>query len=142
MLAAPEISSTAAFRFWAALTFCYWLLLVAAMHVPLQQLPREESWIPTDKIIHVVSYGVLAVLLGFTLDAYARSSRSARWRPLAVRTVVIFVVCFAYGCIDELTQPLTGRTCDPWDLAADVCGVLPGLGFIAVGEMNTRRNDD
>lgn len=142
MQAVPEVSSTAAFRFWAFLTSCYWLALVAAMHVPMEQRPHEDRLIPIDKVIHVGSYAVLTVLLGFTADAGARSSRSARWRPMKTRAIAIFAVCLLYGCLDELTQPLTGRSCDPWDLAADVCGVVLGLSFIAVGELNTPRDDD
>jgi VanZ family protein len=39
----------------------------------------------------------------------------------------VFVAVAAYGGLDELTQPLTNRTCDPWDFAADVVGAALGL---------------
>lgn len=103
----------------------YWVALAIATHIPPLQPPTELPH--SDKVAHVLSYALLASLLGL---AWGRE-------PLSARRVWISVgVIASYAAVDELTQPLVGRTADLWDWVADLCGGLLGL---SVAWVLTRR---
>jgi VanZ family protein len=60
-------------------------------------------------------------------------------RPAWCVAAAICVVLASAGMLDELTQPLVGRDCDPFDWAFDVAGAITTLTIVtfslAVGAM-------
>jgi VanZ family protein len=131
MLIARQDTSHLALRWLAAATGLFWSALVLAMHVPMDSHPSDGG-LPIDKFVHAGGYGVLGVLLALTLEAYGRAFAAPWWCSLRLRGVTILCVLFVYGCLDELTQPLTGRNCDPWDLAADMVGAIGAIAAVAI----------
>ncbi|GAG31705.1 unnamed protein product, partial [marine sediment metagenome] len=60
----------------------------------------------------------------------------------ATRRILVFVgiIVIGYGALDELTQPLVGRTRDGYDLLADSLGMLVGMAiFLALRAFMLRR---
>lgn len=112
-------------RYRRALLVClgiYWLLAVAATHLPMPQVPSAPSH--TDKLVHFAMYAGLAGLLLLTLTA--RDSVFSSQRLLRV-----WLVCVAYGGLDELSQiPLPSRSGDWADFATDAVGSLAGIGVV------------
>lgn len=96
----------------------YWLTIFVLTHLPPKDLPHVKL---NDKIEHLMAYYLLSVLLNLVL--HRRWSRHADWLTL--------ILVLAYGAADEITQPLTGRTCDFLDWLADGTGAA--LGIIAYG---------
>ncbi len=96
-------------------------LQILAMHWPVPPLPPNVRHV-WDKVPHFCIYATLASLLVWRIVAQRRargvSNAVGLVRPLATA----FVCIAAYAWIDELTQPWTGRECDPYDWLADVCG--------------------
>jgi len=108
-----------------ATTVVYMLVLVCATHYPKpeQLLPPDA---PSDKTLHLLAYGLLALLAG------AATATAGRWVPGTVGSLVAGLVAFA--ALDEVTQPLfPPRTADLLDWAADFVGIAVGLGGIAIG---------
>lgn len=123
-------------RFWLRLSAVYWLLMVAAMHVPIPPAVQGDPRLPpnSDKTVHYVMYGALAVVICRAVD----ESRGVGRRPsVAFGYAAVFIACLIYGAIDELTQPLTGRRCEWADWLADVGGT--SLGIVAALFWNRRR---
>ena len=109
-------------RLLAALTAAYTLILVLATHYP-----RPEQFLganpPSDKALHFMAYGVLALLAGGTL-ALAR-----RWS--AVRAAGLGGILAAFAAIDEVTQPLFARDAETLDWVFDCVGIGIGLAVVA-----------
>lgn len=100
----------------------YWVALAMATHWPQVQPPL--SFRPSDKIQHLVAFGLLAVLIAFAWSRFA---------PLSARKLLaVLAIVAAYGVLDELTQPLTGRHRDPLDWVADVLGAALALACFAL----------
>lgn len=106
-------------------TVAYTLTLVTVTHLPPAHLPATGV---SDKFEHIVGYGLLATLVSATVRAYLRR----------VPFVTIVIALALFGAVDEVTQPLVGRTADFWDWAADVGGIVLGTG--AVWMLNCVRN--
>lgn len=94
------------------------------MHAPLPPSLAEPSFKHEDKVVHALLYVVLAALLWATVGAYQASRGRVTTRGTVVR---VFGVIAAYGLLDEVTQPLTGRTLDVWDYATDLAAAAVGL---------------
>jgi VanZ family protein len=95
----------------------YWLFLLAATHWP--QSPDLSEIPGSDKTAHLTAYTLLAFLLARTLTGK---------RPLRLTTaVVVLAMITLYAAADELTQPLTGRSTELGDWAADMFGTVIGL---------------
>ncbi len=135
---APCASGLGRSRRWQAVTAIYWGALVAAMHVPIPDEQHGGPKLPanTDKTAHYVLYGGLALLLCRTSDEAATSGRGRYRFPYSYGAA--FVACLAYGVVDELTQPWTGRRCELADWYADVGGATLGVG-LAVAWRSLRR---
>jgi len=107
----------------AALTAAYTLVLVWATHYP-----KPEQFLgpnpPSDKTLHLLAYGALAVLAAGTI-ALAR-----RWT--AVRAAGLGAALAAFAMVDELTQPLFGRDAEPLDWICDCLGIGLGIAAVAV----------
>lgn len=97
----------------AVTLLAYWCLLVTLTHMP--KVPSVGPNV-SDKIRHLLAYGLLAGLLFLTVwGLWPRLRWLAAW--------VLVIVC-AYAAIDELTQPLTGRAAEFGDWLADGSGAL------------------
>lgn len=72
-----------------------------------------SSWMPNDKVMHVLVFMVLTLL----------------WQlSFRERTIIGLLAMSAYGGLVELAQHyLTVRTGDWWDWLADICGILLAL---------------
>ena len=95
----------------------YWLLLFTATHLP--QVPQELEPGFSDKWQHGLAYGLLAILLTFTLAARGRFHAGTALKSA-------FVLAW-YAAIDEWLQITVGRQCDLFDWYADIAGVIVGL---------------
>jgi len=100
----------------------YWLLLYGSTHWPQ---PPATLLSRSDKLIHAVAYGILAVLIGVNVALRTRLT----WRHYAL----IVLGLAAFGTFDEITQIPVGRHCDPKDWLADMVGTLIGLAIVAIG---------
>ena len=116
------------FRWLTSATAIYWVALAVMIHMPPESLdvaPSLMDRLHADKLFHCGSYGLLAVLLAGIMELHAELRRATI--NLSRTAGTVFIAVAAYGGLDELTQPLTNRTCDPWDFAADVVGAALGL---------------
>lgn len=95
----------------------YWLAMFFGTHLP--RLPKSLAE-QSDKVLHFVAYGGLAVLL--------LGWRASRRVPTLQTVVMLWVLIAVYGLFDEVTQPLVGRHCDFGDWIADITGA--GLGLV------------
>jgi VanZ family protein len=82
----------------------------------------SDPWEPpgvSDKTLHVVAYGGLALL---SLRALAGGA----WRGVTRWTLIgCCAIALLYGVKDEWQQSYTpGRTADPMDLVADLAGAV------------------
>jgi len=97
----------------------YWISLFVATHwprVPHIAIPGK------DRTLHAAAYAILAALLFLCV-------RRRTGRPLSIPIAArIALLTVAYAALDEILQPLTGRTADVLDWLADVCGVLATAG--------------
>lgn len=93
----------------------YWMIMFAGTHAP-SIAPRGTS--VSDDVLHCVGYAGLAFLLGICLAPHT-------WKGI----VGIWLLCAAYGAIDELTQPFVGRTRELSDWIADCLGAALGLAL-------------
>lgn len=83
-------------------------------------LPQSDK-LSTDKIYHVIEYGVLGYLM---LRALHKGFSGRRWGLMILLT---FIAGTAYGVSDEIHQYFTpGRFFSYWDMAADSAGTLLG----------------
>lgn len=101
--------------FWLLALGAYWVALFFGTHIPEPQ-GLTRRLIAHDKLVHAAAYAVLATL---ALVAWRRTGGLTTWTVRAACGVAIL----GYGVIDELTQPLVGRSCDLWDWVADGVGV-------------------
>src|SRR4051812_30181633 len=98
------------------LTIAYWAIMFVSTHLPPKNLPNIGV---NDKLEHFFAYGLLSGMMGVTLWVAFPTSRWVSRLPL-----LIVVGAAAYGAFDELTQPLTHRTCDIHDWFGDCAGAL------------------
>ena len=98
-----------------------------AMHWPLPKLPPRLMHI-WDKAPHFLFYAMLASLLVWYIVAQRRAKGQSNADGLGRRLLMAFVCVAAYGWIDELTQPWTGRQCDVLDWLADILGAATVIG--------------
>jgi len=107
----------------------YWVpvIVYAALIFVVSAQPHPERLFPSfleqlgDKFLHVVEYGVLAVLC-YRAFRHAWYGRGA---PTAL--VLAIVVATVYGISDEVHQAFVpSRTTDPWDVIADLAGACLG----------------
>ncbi|MEM6314675.1 MAG: VanZ family protein [Planctomycetota bacterium] len=107
---------------------CYWTALAFGTHNPrLGEIP-QMSMFGVDKVVHFLAYAGLAFFMRCAI------------KPVPGRGWAVLVLCSAYGAVDELTQPLFNRTCDPFDWIANVAGVTTVCVIWRIGKvMRDRR---
>ena len=122
---AKEAAFSAGFRRGglALLAAAYAITLVLATHYPkLDQLLGRYGH--ADKLLHFVAYFLLAVFVALAVWGAGRWSRRA--------VVAVAIALAAFGAVDEITQPLFGRTADVFDWVADCAGIAVGILLVAV----------
>jgi VanZ family protein len=120
----------------------YWVPVItyAALIFALSAQPHPERLLPPflerlgDKLLHVVEYGVLAVLC-------YRAFRHAWYRANALTALSLAIVAATvYGVSDEVHQAFVpSRTSDLWDIAADLAGACLGSSLWFLGESRGSR---
>ena len=106
-------------RFWQliwTLTAIYWVFLCVMTHLPPDKVPKTDV---SDKTEHVAAYGLLAGMLHLCL--WPR-----RWSILKTAIIVMCII-MAFAALDEITQPIVGRTCDIYDWTADTTGAAVAI---------------
>ena len=94
--------------------------MVVVSHWPgLTVTAGVSKGIPTDKVLHAIGYCGLGGCLGL----WSASANKRDWNAM-LRSVVFLAV---FASLDEVTQPLFGRSCEPLDWVADVLGSVAGL---------------
>lgn len=96
-----------------SITAVYWVAMFVATHLPPSRMPKTHI---SDKSAHFFAYATLAALLLLSLRLLGLGPRVAAWTTVAV--------CFVYGAIDELLQPLVGRICSFDDWIANAAGTV------------------
>lgn len=110
-------------RFWIALLAAYWISLAVSTHLPSAVAPAVGDW--WDKVLHSGAFGALGLLSGLA------AGFPKRWLSRR-RGVTVALALAAYAAIDELTQPWTGRQCDPIDWLCDALGIVIGVSAAAL----------
>lgn len=94
------------------------LAILVFTHLPNDRVPHLVLRIGDDKLRHVLSYGLFSALLFAGLRPWLVNPVKALAWVAAIGT--------AFAIVDELTQPLTGRTCSLLDFLASFGGTLSG----------------
>jgi VanZ family protein len=120
-------------RVWARLGWFAALVYMSGIFV-LSSIPGEDLPLPqfplSDKLAHLVTYGLLGVLIAFRsgLTNALRARARTPGGPLTKGGWIGPAVGIAYAALDELHQSFVpNRTLSLGDFATDVIGVL--LGF-------------
>jgi VanZ family protein len=109
--------------------FLYCCIIFGASAVPAKEIPN--SLFLGDKVIHMVEYGILAVLFA---RAIRHASRS-KW-ALLIWALAVYFVAF-YGITDEFHQSfVAGRSSDLMDWFADISGGAIGAAVYLIGKSN------
>ena len=100
-------------------------------HLPQDVMPQSLRSLQIrglDKIEHIIAYGAICFSLVYSLKTRGRCS--------LVFLLLLFVIA-GIATLDELTQPLVGRTASPLDWVADITGVIIVLfSFTVAGMLN------
>lgn len=120
---------------WAALAG-YWSFMIYETHSPAPLGPGPI--IPhLDKALHFFSFGLLGAGLTLGRAIFFWNAKDA-WLNVSRRLAIVsWLSIAAFGVLDELTQPLTGRSCDPFDWLADATG--SALGILLATSLLRRR---
>ena len=98
------------------LLVCFYIVGIFALSsIPSSSIPRINTALPIDKVVHFLEYGIFSFLL---FKAILPSGRiSADW-------LVILVILSAgtLGAIDESYQTLIGRNASVYDWISDFLG--------------------
>jgi VanZ family protein len=98
----------------------YWVALFTLTHLP--RVPAVGQRVQ-DKLAHFLAYGVLAGVLYLAMWA-----SSSAWKRTSF---FVLAVTLLYGAMDEVTQPLVGRSCELYDWLADAAGAIVVVGIFA-----------
>ncbi len=107
----------------AMVTGIYLTLMFVGTHVREEALPFSLRW---EIALHASAYAGLSCLLLL----------GSLWRVpglgLAKRVLLVFGLSVLCAIADECTQPLTGRSLQAKDLAADLAGITATLALFAL----------
>ncbi len=99
----------------------YWVFLFCATHFPRLSIDLGVS--ASDKILHMVCFGVLAL-------CFWRFAETFR-RPVSDRFVWLALAWLAaYAAVDEWLQQFVNRGTDLGDWLCDVAGVVAVLAWL------------
>ena len=99
---------------WLIIAIVYVAALLAFTHLPQKLLPMEMDILGIDKVIHMISYSMLA---GLCLLSVGRSRSLQTY-------LIIFLLLLLFAAADEFTQGFMGRDCSLTDWIADLVGIL------------------
>ena len=99
---------------WLTVAILCTISLLILTHLPQDPTPEvlRDSPFHVDKVEHAFAYGVIGICFVLAL-------RRPRGRLLLA---VLFAIA-VLAVLDEVTQPLVGRSASVWDLLADVAGI-------------------
>lgn len=106
---------------------CYWVAVFASTHIPRVPLPTHFNLF--DKVCHFSAFALLTLLAHLAWATRRPGLDRLPWKELAITMLVIA----GYGALDEITQPLVGRSCELLDWAADVAGIVFATLVFAAG---------
>jgi VanZ family protein len=102
----------------------YWVALIVALHWPMELGP-DQGLLAIDKLVHMMLYGGLSLVL---IALFDRLAADGAWAATAQKRGSLTLLAIALqGMSDEITQPLTGRTCDLFDWGFDLFGAAVAL---------------
>lgn len=114
-------------RFYRRTLPAYWVFLACATHFPKARIDLGVQ--QSDKLAHIVGYGLLAFLFWRFGEALGR--------PLSGRFVWLAAgILVAYAALDELTQPFFNRGADLIDW---LCDASAAIAVLAILEVQRRR---
>lgn len=108
---------------WMALGFCAFLgwvigLANAGKDAVFFDLAKALPW--GDKVGHFFLFGLLALVMNLALGGWS----FALWRRAKVRVYLGSALVLVFVAVEELSQAwFPTRSCDGWDLTADVLGI-------------------
>jgi VanZ family protein len=114
--------ATSGRRFWVATAALSVVVHLAVLYWPSVTVTGPVSW--TDKAVHVLVFALPTYLVGRVVG----------------RPVLVALLFAAHALVSELTQYLLlpGRTGDPWDVVADLAGVMLATAALMVGARSGR----
>jgi VanZ family protein len=99
---------------WLTVAIISTLLVVALTHIPQKYVPEELEIFSADKILHVISYGLITSLFLASIK-----------KPTSFKTsFLVITLLAAIAGLDEYTQLFVGRTASLIDWAADILGII------------------
>ncbi len=106
-----------------------WAGAYTLTHLPQESLPETHIH---DYTLHGGGYFILAGVFWLALRAYGVSARR--------RALWVAAAMTAYGALDELTQPLVGRSDSVSDWSADLAGAALALAVCeALARVRSKR---
>jgi hypothetical protein len=111
------------------MTICYLAVLALLSLIPGPDKPGDSAFIwlvantPTliQKILHVCLYGVLTLLLAWTLDGIESKT---------YRFLIVFIIAVSFGALMEWGQTkVPGRYATLYDVGLNAAGAVIGLLF-------------
>ena len=101
----------------------YMLLIFIGSSIPNVTLPKTR-FIGTDKIVHVIEYGLFGSILAFALLPNRKKLVKAS------HYLTVIGIGWVYAVTDEIHQHFVpNRTMSIYDFSADAIGILLGLAF-------------
>jgi len=94
-----------------------------ATHLPPSKMPSHMPL--SNAVLHFLGYGALGIMTVWRLGAEPTPLGLKRWFAW-----LAFLMGFAI--LDEVSQPLVGRSCELGDWTMDVCGIIVGMTIAAV----------
>ncbi len=99
----------------------YWVFLFSATHFPRLELGLDVP--ESDKLAHLVAFGLLAYLFWKFAESYRRPTPAGFvWRAATC--------LLAYAAIDEWLQQFVGRSTSLLDYVADAVGIAVVLAWL------------
>lgn len=116
----------------AALTaYCAAIFILSS--IPGENFPSVDFDF-SDKIVHIVVYGILYLLFFYSLK---NQSKSVKLQKFSAAFAILFTA--VYGATDEIHQNFVhNRSCEFQDWVADVAGALIVYTFIKINSLKKR----
>lgn len=113
----PSAKAWIAVVAWAA-------LILVGTSLPPTALPNGPE--NSDKVAHLLLYGVLAALFARALEQVAAEREHER-AQLALSVMKTLMFCAIFGALDEWHQQFVQRTTSLADWIADMAGAVAGV---------------
>jgi VanZ family protein len=117
---------------WLTVAIISTLLVVALTHIPQKYVPEELEIFSADKILHVISYGLITSLFLASIK-----------KPTSFKTsFLVITLLAAIAGLDEYTQSFVGRTASLIDWAADIVGIILAVIIWGIWQAKTTKQGD